>query len=153
MRILFIIFLGFCLKPAFSQNAPNAQNNSAVVGLWSWSGTGCRDQDLSAESHVSRSKSAGLLGIKASQLRLYSDGRAEMTTAYTDAESPQRQTGFYEINGGEVVINQEDFILHIVGNRLLIVGTHQESEEICGGGQDEFVYVMGKVDDNPETRP
>lgn len=145
MKFLIVLLLGWMPGLALAQD-------SSVVGVWTWSGAGCRDQDLSARSHDSRSKSSGLMGVSASVLRLYDDGRAEMKTRFKDGNEDRE--GFYNVTeDDQVVINEEDFILSIVDNRLVIEGTYEESMQVCGGEGRVFVYVMGRVDEDPSVRP
>ena len=145
MRLFIIILSAGLSWAALAQE-------TSVVGLWTWSGTGCRAYDLTPQSHNSRSKNEGLSGITASALRLYADGQAEMTTNF--GGRIQNNTGVYEVTeDDQVVINEEDFILSIVGGRLLIEGTPEESEQVCGGNGSVFVYVLGRVDEDPSARP
>lgn len=125
---------------------------SDVVGTWAWNAAGCRDSSLSVSSHISRPKSDGQTGVKASVLKLNSDGSASMVIQFSDTKK-NNETGSYRMQGNKVIImdpKQSDtepaLVLHIVGDELLINEAEIEgySNTACKDGY-YFVYVFGKV--------
>ncbi len=127
---------------------------SDVAGTWAFSGVGCRDSSLSDESHSSRSKSDGRYGMRASVLKLNSDGSASMMIEDVTKEV-RNETGEYEEVGDTVEIMDRKvdksnpvLIFDIVGDELLMVEEDSdfdgESNESCEDG-DSFVYVFKQV--------
>ena len=124
---------------------------SDVVGTWAWNAAGCRNSSLSVDSHISRPKSDGQTGLKASVLKLNSDGSASMVIQFS--ETTQNETGSYRIQDNRVIImdpsvseSEPALVLHIVGDELLINEAEIEgqSNTACKQGY-YFVYVFGKV--------
>ena len=124
---------------------------SDVVGTWAWNAAGCRDSSLSVDSHISRPKSDGQTGVKASVLKLNSDGSASMVIQFS--ETAENETGSYRIQDNRVIImdpsvseSEPALVLHIVGDELLINEAEIEgfSNTVCKQGY-YFVYVFGKV--------
>lgn len=125
---------------------------SDVVGTWAWNAAGCRDSALSVDSHISRPKSDGRTGLKASVLKLNSDGSASMVIEFSDT-TKNNETGSYRVENNKVIImdpkvsdTEPALVLHIVGDELLINEAEIEgqSNTACRDGY-YFVYVFGKV--------
>ena len=136
-----------------------------VDGTWAWVGAGCRDSSLSADSHVTKSRSQNPFQISASRLNLNADGSASM---FVDmAGDRQRETGTYEVRGSQVIISDPTFsttspamVLDIVGDYLILSTASMESDDpqrdeydpviqACRneGNADTYVYVFANVDD------
>ncbi len=138
-----------------------------VTGTWTWVGAGCRDRSLSADSHVTKSKSRNPFQIRASELTLNSDGSAAMTIEMGD--ETKNETGNYTVENNRVLITdpnnmpegkEQVLILNIVdGNLLLAFSTFEEldtedqsldedygrlNSDICGS--KIYVYVFSNVD-------
>ena len=138
-----------------------------VTGTWTWVGAGCRDRSLSADSHVTKSKSNNPFQIRASELTLNSDGSAAMTIEMADNPA-KNETGNYTVENNRVLITDPSMpagkdqvlILNIVdGNLLLAFSTFEEldtedqsldenygrlNSDICGS--KTYVYVFSNVD-------
>ena len=133
----------------------SAQSNLNVVGEWTWISSGCRDSDLSKESHVSKAKSQNPEDIETGSFSLSADGSARMT--YRQDGDSMDFNGNYTVNNGRVSLRPSGgggaFILEIVGDSLMVVRgerdlddsqSRQRLRDVCGQGR-VFVYVLAKV--------
>ena len=141
MKFLLTVLSLFLLLPfaAFSD----------VTGTWAYSGVGCRDASLSADSHDSRSKEDARDGIQASVLKLNSDGSASMMIEM--GGEVRNEKGSYEETGDIVkIFDQKDesrsvLTFNIVGDELILDETQSgDSNASCEDG-DHFVYVFKQV--------
>ena len=133
---------------------------SDVAGTWALSGVGCRGASLSANSHSSRSKSDSRYAMRASVLKLNSDGSASMMIEGVTGDDEEKtkvrnETGEYKEVGDTVEIvdrkvhkSEPVLIFDIVGNELVMVENNEyfdgESNPSCEDG-DIFVYVFRQV--------
>ena len=162
MKILKFILSAFLpalfllpMAPVFAQN---------VAGTYWWIGAGCRDSDLSDDSHESRAKTPNPFFVTASDLTLNRDGSAAMTIAINDADGRKEVngTGFYEVVNNKVTITdpkienedkQKVLVLDIIGENLILdsrqVTDHPDADDsynddLCDSGK-VFVFIFGSI--------
>ena len=84
-----------------------AQSADDIVGDWVWSGNGCRDNNLSAESHISTSADLSGGAFASAILTFNADSSISFSAVIsTPDEGDQRRTGSgtYSVEGSTVSI-------------------------------------------------
>ena len=159
MKILKIILSVFLpalfllpIAPVFAQN---------VAGTYWWIGAGCRDSDLSDDSHESRAKTPNPFRITTSELILNRDGSLSITIEEVDAgeRKEKSETGTYVVENNEVSMrspNQKGgppLVMNIVGENLILdsrqVTDHPDADDsynddLCDSGK-VFVFIFGSI--------
>ncbi len=112
-----------------------------VTGTWAYSGSGCRNESLSPESHRSKAPSGGR--IDEAIFTFESDGTAKMDAILDGEKVTQR--GTYSLNGDSLVIhNWGDSVIKVVGDRIVIYSEKDSENSSCRSGE-VFVYILAKV--------
>lgn len=116
-----------------------------VVGTWVYSGSGCRNASLDADSHVSRAPESSEVGgtvVDEAVFVFKSDGTASMDAVFSDGER-SKESGTYTLQGDDLTINEWDADLRVVDGRILIHDS--EGDSLCSSNQ-KFVYILAPVD-------
>lgn len=116
-------------------------------GTYAWVGVGCRDSSLSEESHVTKVMSANPEGVSFARFNINSDGTASMYAVIND-ETQRFSSDEYSETEDTIEISIEGggiFLLHIVGDTLIIVEEDEDSAEETCGSNKKYVYVLEKV--------
>lgn len=117
---------------------------SDVVGTWAYSGSGCRDESLSPESH--RSKAPNEKNPIAEAVFTFErDGTARMEAVFQDRER-QTERGTYTLRGDRLTIPQwAEAIFTVMGDRIILLGDSISEVSPCRRGE-VFVYILSPVD-------
>ena len=130
--------------------ASHALGNSTVAGTWALSGAGCRNSDLSASSHVSKTLSeVGFGTISSAILTIESDGGISLLVRKTD-KTEQTYTGSYTFSDNTLTADPDDpsmpnIPLLLVSDHLVYVDLGADTATICGDASKKLVGVFGRT--------
>ena len=133
---LFLLVTMFCF-PVLSND---------FSGKWALSGAGCRDSDLSPESHVSKSfDEIQLSGVESIILTIKSNNTASIIAKFDDDSFSD--TGVWEPVGNGYRITPDDntpsFIVKIIDGYLVVTDTNISTS--CQSINKTPVVILGKV--------
>ena len=114
-----------------------------VSGTWAYSGSGCRDNQLSPESH--RSKAPNFDNpISEAIFTFKRDGTVTMNAVFENGEK-QNEKSSYRLRGNNLTFPEwPDAIIKVINNRIIIGDTEEENSP-CRRGE-VFVYILSSVD-------
>ena len=123
MKLLLIFSILVLSTPAFSNNLSGT--------TWAFSGVGCRDGSLDANTHISKSPTSG--DVTAGVIHFVDGSNINMTATLQGTE--RSHSGTYSVNGDEITVTGasggESMTIEIVEERLVIVGSRTESVKEC----------------------
>ena len=121
MKLLLIFSILILSTPAFSNNLNGT--------TWAFSGVGCRESSLDANTHTSKSPTSG--DVTAGVIHFVDGSNVNMTATVQGTE--RSHSGTYSVSDNEVILTAggSEMTIYIVSERLVIVGSRTESVKEC----------------------
>lgn len=136
MKFLFVFFFLLFSFPAFSD----------VTGTWVFSGSGCRDESLSPESHTSKAPDSDN-PVAEAIFTFNRDETAEMEAVFQDGDT-QRERGTWRLRGDDLTIPEwKGASMKVIDDTIVIADTGgREQRDYPCGNREVFVYILSSVD-------